>query len=139
MAIISILAAATGAYVFGAVWYMVNAKAWMAAAGVEADENGRPVNGASASPYILSAICVILVAGMMRHMFAQAGIDTVGKGFTSGLGIGAFLAAPWIITNYAYSMRPRALSIIDGAYAIIGSTIINSVGHSSTPPSPPSP
>ena len=124
MTILSVLVAAAGAYAFGALWYMVNAKAWMAAAGVEADENGRPVGGSSISPSVLSAICVIIVAGMMRHMFAQAGIDTPGKGFTAGLGIGAFLSAPWIITNYAYSMRPRALSVIDGAYAVIGSTII---------------
>ena len=124
MAFLEVILAAAGAYAFGALWYMVNAKSWMAASGIETDQSGRPVNSSSVSPYVLSAICVILVAGMMRHIFAQAGIDTLGKGFSAGLGLGAFIAAPWIITNYAYSMRPRALSVIDGLYAIIGSTII---------------
>lgn len=123
MAFISVLVAAAGAYAFGAFWYMVNAKAWIQATGIEVDEDGRPAGG-SMAPYVLSAICMILVAGMMRHMFAQAGIDTIGKGFTSGLGLGAFVAAPWILVNYAYSMRPRMLSLIDGGYAVAGCTII---------------
>lgn len=126
MGFLAVIVAAAGAYAFGAVWYMVNSKAWTTAAGIECDENGRPVN-TSASPFILSAIAMIIVAGMMRHAFAQAGIDTVGKGFTSGLGIGAFLVLPWVLTNYAYSMRPRMLSVIDGAYAVIGCTIIGTI------------
>ena len=124
MEYVAVIVAAAGAYAFGALWYMINAKVWVEAAGVETDENGRPANGSSPSPYILSAICMILVAGMMRHMFSMAEIDTVNKGFTAGLGIGAFLALPWILTNYAYAMRPRMLSVIDGAYAVIGCTII---------------
>jgi len=127
MGLVSVLAAAAGAYAFGAFWYMINAKTWLEATGIEVDENGRPGGESSAAPYILSAICMIVVAGMMRHMFAMAGIDTLGKGFTSGLGLGAFIALPWILTNYAYSMRPRMLSIIDGGYAVIGCTIIGTI------------
>ncbi|VAV97561.1 hypothetical protein MNBD_ALPHA07-2091 [hydrothermal vent metagenome] len=36
----------------------------------------------------------LLVAGMMRHMFALGGIDSLAKGFVSGFGIGLFLATP---------------------------------------------
>lgn len=124
MGLISVLAAAAGAYAFGAFWYMVNSKTWLEAAGLEVDENGRPAGSSSPAPFILSAICMIVVAGMMRHVFAMADIDTVGKGLTAGLGLGAFVALPWILTNYAYSMRPRMLSIIDGSYAVIGCTIM---------------
>lgn len=126
MGILAVLAAALASYAFGAVWYMVNAKSWMAAAGIEQDENGRPKNE-SAMPYIISAICAIVVAGMMRHTFAMAGIDSVGKGLVAGLGIGLFFSAPWIITNYAYSSRPRTLTMIDVGYAVIGSTIMGTV------------
>lgn len=41
-----------------------------------------------------------------------------------GSGLGLFIVAPWIVTNYAYSMRPRILTLIDGAYAVVGCTII---------------
>ena len=63
MEIVRVLVAAAGSWVFGAVWYMALAKPWMAAAGVECDENGRPKNGSSPLPFVLSALCMILVAG----------------------------------------------------------------------------
>ncbi len=126
MEVISILVAAAGAYVFGALWYMRLGDSWVRASGVELDENGRPVS-AGLTPFIISAIAVILVAGMMRHMFGMAGIDSVGKGLMAGLGLGAFIAAPWIVTNYAYAARSRMLMLIDGGYAVIGCTIIGTV------------
>lgn len=124
MEFINVLIAAAGAYVFGAVWYMTLSKQWMAAAGVEVGEDGRPANSSEKLPYIISIICLIIVAGLMRHMFSLAGIDTVGKGFVAGLGLGLFLATPWIATNYTFSGRPKALIVIDGGYATIGCTII---------------
>lgn len=126
MQYVAVLVAAAGAYAFGALWYMVNAKSWMAAAGMSQEqvEGGA---GRNPMPFVISAIMVILVAGMMRHVFGMAGIDTVSKGLQSGLGIGAFIVAPWIVTNYAYSSRPIALTFIDGAYAIIGCAIIGTV------------
>ena len=127
MEYIAVLVAAAGAYAFGAFWYMVNSKAWLAAAGVECDENGRPKNGNSPMPFIISAIAMIVVSGMMRHVFAMSDIVDPDKGALAGFGIGAFIVLPWIVVNYAYSMRPRTLSVIDGAYAVIGCTIIGTI------------
>ena len=122
---ISVLVAAAGAYAFGAIWYGSNAKAWMAATGIEPGPDGKPEGGVT--PYIVSAIGAILVAGMMRHIFALAGIDTLPKGALSGFGLGAFIATPWIITNYSYASRPRTLMAIDGGYATVGCTIIGAI------------
>jgi len=127
MEYLAVLVAAVASYGFGAVWYMMLAKPWMAAAGVEADENGRPKSGAGAAPFIISFVATVLVAGMMRHIFDLAGIDDVMKGLTSGLGLGLFVATPWIVTNYSFSSRPKALALIDGGYATIGCTIIGVV------------
>ena len=87
------------------------------------DADGKPVNQDRA-PFILSGIAMILVAGMMRHAFAQAGIDSAGKGLVAGLGIGLFFISPWIMINNAYGMRPFRLTLIDGGYATIGCAII---------------
>ena len=119
MQLISVLAAAAAGYVFGAIWYMTLSKPWMAAAGIEADETGRP-KGSSALPFVLSAIAMILVSGMMRHIFAMAGIEGVDKGLVAGLGIGLFFISPWIMINNAYGMRPFRLTLIDGGYATLG-------------------
>lgn len=45
----------------------------------------------------------------------------------AGPGAGAFFIMPWIAMDYAYSARPRALTLIDGGYAIIGCGIIGLV------------
>lgn len=127
MEILSVIAAAVASYAFGAVWYMAMAKPWMAASGVEVGENDRPANSSNPLPYLISLISAVLVAGMMRHVFELSQIDTVGKGFISGLGIGLFLVTPWIATNYGFAGRPRALTLIDGAYATIGCTIMGVV------------
>ena len=124
MEVVNVLAAAAGSWVFGAVWYMALAKPWMAAAGLEMGADGRPKGGSSPMPFVLSAICMILVAGMMRHVMIMSGLTTVIQGLMTGFGVGAFFIAPWTMINNAYTMRPFMLTLIDGGYAIIGCSII---------------
>ena len=126
MEIVNVLVAAAGAWLFGTVWYMSLAKPWVEASGIEVDANGRPVNN-SPLPYILSAVAMVLVAGMMRHVISQAGIDTLLKGLMTGGGIGLFMISPWIMINNAYGDRPFKLTLIDGGYATIGCAIIGVV------------
>jgi hypothetical protein len=126
MQYVAVLVAAAAAYGFGAIWYMTLSKPWIAAAGIECDANGKPVNS-SAAPFVISALALIVVAGMMRHVFVMSGLDSPMDGLMGGFGLGAFVVLPWIVTNYAYSSRPRNLTLIDGGYALIGSTIIGIV------------
>ena len=127
MGFFAVIAAGVAAFIFGAIWYMVLAKPWMAASGVEVDESGQPANRANPVPYITSIVGAIIVAGMMRHVFVLSGIDTVGEGLVSGLGIGLFMSVPWLATNYGFAGRPFRLTIIDGGYAAIGSAVIGTV------------
>ncbi len=124
---VSVLVAGVAGFMFGAVWYTVLAKKWMEASGVPLDESGQPANRSDPVPYITSLLGAVLVAGMMRHTFELSGIDTVGKGLVSGLGIGLFLVSPWIATFYSFGARPRRLILIDGGYATFGCTVIGTV------------
>ncbi|THH34618.1 DUF1761 domain-containing protein [Aliishimia ponticola] len=126
MGFLSVIIAAAAGWGFGAIWYMTLAEPWMNAAGIERDENGKP-KGESALPYILSAIAMVLVAGMMRHIFALSEIDGFGMGLVAGLGIGLFFIAPWIMINNAYAGRPFKLTLIDGGYATFGCAVIGAV------------
>ena len=126
MGMISVFAAAAAGWVFGAVWYMALSKPWLEASGIDCDENGKP-KGGSPLPFVLSAVAMLLVAGMMRHIFGMAGIATAGTGLVSGLGIGLFFIAPWIMINNAYGMRPFKLTLIDGGYATFGCALIGLV------------
>ena len=127
MELVNVLAAAVASYLFGAVWYMSLARPWMSAAGIKADENGRPSENAGLLPYIVSFAAAIVVAGMMRHIFTLGGVDGLAKGAVAGLGLGLFLATPWIATNYAFAGRPARLTLFDGGYATFGCAIIGLV------------
>ena len=124
MEILNVIAAAAGAFAFSAVWYIAVSKAWIAASGIPVDASGRPMGNGSPMPFIVGITAMVLVAGMMRHVFAEGGIDTLGEGAMSGLGVGAFFITPWVAMNYAFGMRKTALTVIDSVNAIVGCTIM---------------
>ena len=124
MEILNVLAAALGAFAFGAVWYMSMSKLWVKATGIATDATGRPIGNGSAQPFVIGILAMIVVAGMMRHIFQMAGLSTPGGGLVAGLGIGAFVITPWVAMNYAFAMRSGMLTVIDGVNAICGCAIM---------------
>jgi hypothetical protein len=120
MEFLNVLAAAAGAFAFGAVWYIAMSKPWMAASGVtEAQQrSGGPM------PFVIGIAAMVVVAGMMRHVFASSGIVSIGGGVVAGAGIGAFLIAPWVAMNYAFALRKGSLTVIDSVNAIVGCAVM---------------
>lgn len=127
MEVLNVIAAAVGAFAFGAVWYISMAGPWTRAAGVPVDAAGKPQGNGSPMPFVVGLVAMLVVAGMMRHIFAQAGIASLGAGIVAGLGIGAFFITPWVAMNYAFAMRPAALSVIDGVNAVVGCAIMGAI------------
>jgi hypothetical protein len=127
MEFINVIVAAAASYGFGAVWYMALAKPWMAAAGVKAGPDGKPENASNPLPYIIAFFAAVLVAGMLRHILSSSGVTGVGKGFLTGLGVGLFLATPWLATCYSFGGRPKRLILIDGGYTTFGCAIMGAV------------
>ena len=81
MGIVAVLVAAVAGFATGAVWYMALGKRWMAAVGKTEDEIKSDKNPL---PFIVALIGSLLTAGMMRHVFAMAGIESFGGGLISG-------------------------------------------------------
>jgi len=127
MEILNVIAAAAGSFIFGAVWYSVLSKPWMAASGVAVGPDGNPANSSDPLPYIMSAVTAILVAGMMRHVFATSPVDSIADGMLNGFGIGLFFITPWLMMTNGFGGRPFKLTLIDGGYATIGCTIIGAI------------
>lgn len=125
MQYLEVIVAGAASYIFGAIWYMVMSKPWVEASGVEVGENGRPKG--DAKTYLLAFIAAVIVAGMMRHIYAQAGITGMSKGVITGLGLGLFVASPWVMINNAFGGRPFKLTLIDGGYATFGCAVIGLV------------
>ncbi|NNE52039.1 MAG: DUF1761 domain-containing protein [Sulfitobacter sp.] len=126
MEYLSVVVAAAASFAFGAFWYSVFAKPWMADVGMKMGPDGTP-EGYGKAPFVLAGIAMLLVAGMMRHTFALSGIDTLGEGVVSGLGIGLFFISPWIMINNGYAGRPFRLTLIDGGYASFGCALMGLV------------
>ena len=127
MSLLPVIVAGLAGWVFGAIWYSVFAKPWMAASGVETTPEGKPANQKNPLPYLISITCAVIVAATMQYAFNMLDITTFAKGLTSGLGIGLCFAAPWLATNYGFAGRPFALTLIDGGYATFGSAVIGAV------------
>lgn len=127
MPILPVVVAGLAGWAFGAIWYSIFAKPWIPASGVRTDADGKPANRTSPAPYVISIVSALIVAATMYYAFAMLEITTVAKGFTSGLGIGACFAAPWLATNYGFAGRPMRLILIDAGYATFGSAVIGAV------------
>lgn len=127
MEYLAILVAAIAAYAFGAVWYMTLSKPWIAASGIAVDATGKPQGNGSPAPFVIGFVCILLVAGMTCYILATMNLDSAVDGLVVGAGLGAFIITPWLLMCYTYAMRPLMLTLIDGAYAIVGCTIIGLV------------
>ena len=123
----NVIVAAVVAFAAGALWYMLLADPWMDAAGIKRDSDGKPEGGQTGSMFAITFVMQLLVAGMMRHVFELGGVDTIGKGLMSGIGIGLFFISPWIAINNIYAMRPGKLTVIDGGYATLACAVMGIV------------
>lgn len=120
MGFLAVILAAAVMFGTGAVWYMTLAKPWMKAVGrteedIKADK--------SPLPFIIAGVAAISAAGMMRHMFAASGMTGIWEGLVSGLGVGLFIVAPWVVLHYAFAGRPRSLWWIDAGHVILAFTL----------------
>ena len=127
MQFLIVILATVVAYVFGAFWYIFMSKPWMAAAGIPMDASGKPKGNGGAMPFVIGFLATLLVAGMMRHIFVQSHLGTIGLGAMGGFGIGAFLITPWVAMSYSYSGRPFKLTLIDGVNSVVACTFMGIV------------
>lgn len=119
MGLLSVILAALAGFALGAVWYNLLSRQWIAASGVKLDASGQPEGGASPLTYGGAFLCILAVAGMMRHMLMSTGVTSAGGALVAGLGVGLFFIAPWITLNVLFSQRPLRLAVIDGGYAAL--------------------
>jgi hypothetical protein len=130
---LSVIAAAVGAWLFGALYYGVLGKAWVAAQGKTMEAFKReqaPKMGTLAGtlPFILSFVANILIGVVLFGILTHMGMWTVRAGMISA----AFCWFGFILTtlavNNAYSGRSFKLTAIDaghwlGALLIIGAVV----------------
>jgi hypothetical protein len=126
---IAILAAALAAWVFGAVWYTVLGRTWMAASGISAEEieRRRQARKMPLAPMAVSFICEIVMAVLLSLLLATLGVGDLISGAIVGLVLGIGFIATSVLVNNMFQGRKLMLSVIDSAHWIIVLTIEGAV------------
>jgi hypothetical protein len=117
MQIIAVFAAAAVGWAAAAASQAALDAAFRRAADLSAEAEG--ARRRRTQPQFTAIAAALLTAGLLRHVFAASGVVGADAGAITGLGAGAFIAAPWIATAHAFAGRRAALVFID-----IGRTVI---------------
>lgn len=128
---LGILIAAIAAWMFGAVYYGVLGKTWIAAQGKTMEtlkaENAGKSAAAKASPFVLSFAGELIMGVVMYGILTHMGLFTLRAGMISG----AFCWFGFVLTtaaiNNAYAGRKPMLTVIDSAHWLGALIIIGGI------------
>ncbi len=115
---VAILVAALAAWLFGAGWYGLLGRAWMAAQGMNAAEieARRKVRQMPLKPMAVSFVCELVMALIFSWLLAGLGVADVMMGALTGLLVGGGFMVTATVTNNIFPGRKLMLSVIDGAH-----------------------
>ncbi|HET7191823.1 MAG TPA: DUF1761 domain-containing protein [Pseudolabrys sp.] len=129
---VPIVLAAVAAWFFGAIYYGLLCRKWMAAQGKTVEQSRAENAGRSAAakvaPFILSFIAEIGMAAVLSGILFHIGIYTVRAGAFSGIMCWLGFVLTTVVVNNAYTFRKGALTAIDaghwlGVLVIIGAIL----------------
>ena len=107
------VAAALASFAFGALWYGLLSRQWMAALGPGA-ASAKLTLGPMVISFIAELIMAIVLAGVIGHL--GPGAVSVKNGVISGAFIWAGFVATTLVVNNAYAERKLMLSVIDAGH-----------------------
>jgi len=128
----AVLIAAVAAWIFGAIYYGILGKAWLAAQG-ETPESMKAKNAgksgiAKVAPFIISFLAEIVMASALQGILFHSAMNTMRQGIIAGALCWLGFILTTVVVNNAYPGRKFTLSIIDaghwlGVMLIIGTVI----------------
>ncbi|MBV9348820.1 MAG: DUF1761 domain-containing protein [Pseudolabrys sp.] len=130
--LMAVIVAAAAAWIFGAIYYGLLGKAWLAAQG-ETPETMRARNAgkagvAKAAPFVISFIAELVMATALQGILFHSAMSGVRQGAISGALIWLGFVLTTIAVNNAYPGRRFLLTVIDaghwlGVLVVIGAII----------------
>ena len=112
---LAVLAALVAAFLFGAAYYTLLAKPWMAAIGKTAEEVKA---GAGPLVYFVTAaaqlVMSFMLAGVMGHLGGEA-ISASG-GLIVGFSVWLGFVLTTLVVNHSFQGAKRSLTVIDGGH-----------------------
>jgi hypothetical protein len=125
---IAILAAAVAGWLAGAVWYMLLAKPWMAAAGISKEQIEAAQSRAGGKlPFVLAFIACVVMAWVLAGLIGHVGRLSVRSGVISGAFCWAGFVLTTMVVNYSFGMRSRMLLLIDAGHWLVVLTLMGAI------------
>jgi len=100
----------------GMIWYTIFAQQWMDGNGLTKERVESMPSGAT--PYLISIVGALLSGYVLSLIFKRMNVSGWMDGAMSGAAIGLFGLIATFMGN-AFSLRPTALSFIDGGYIMV--------------------
>ncbi len=114
------IAAAVAAWIFGAIYYGVLGKAWIAALGETMEtlkaKNAGKSSLAKAAPFVLSFIAELIMAYVLYGLMVHIAMFNVRAGIISGVICWFGFILTTVAVNNAYPGRKAALTVIDAGH-----------------------
>ena len=135
--VLAIAAAAALAWTFGAIYYGVLGKAWIAALG-ETTETLKAKNAGKSKfamivPFVLSFFAELIMANVLFGLMVHIGAFSARVGIISGVICWAGFVLTTVAVNNAYPGRKVALTVIDSGHwlgvLVIMGTVLGWIGE----------
>jgi hypothetical protein len=125
---LAVIVAAVAAFAFGAAWYGLLGKLWMAAVGMT--EQPRP----TPAPFVISFVALLVMAWTLAGIVGHVGVTTVWGGVVSGFFAWLGFVATTLVVNHRFQGSPWSLSLIDGGHWLGVLLIMGLVERGERPP-----
>ena len=107
---LAVIVAGVAGFAFGAVWYGVLGKQWMAAVGMTDRPKPTPM------PFIVAFVCQVIVAWMLAGLIGHVGEVTVVDSMLTGALVWAGFVLTTMLVNHRFQSASWSLSLIDGGH-----------------------
>jgi hypothetical protein len=107
---LAVIVAAVAGFAFGALWYGVLGKQWMAALGMS--DRPKP----SPAPFIIAFLCQLVMAWMLAGVVGHLGDVTVGRSLLSALFLWIGFVLTTMLVNHRFQGARWSLTAIDGGH-----------------------
>ncbi len=118
---LAMVAAAVAAWIFGAAWYGVLGKVWMAAQGMgpQEIETRRKARAMPLVPMAASFVSELIMAAVLSMLLAGLGATDLLSAMIAGLAVGVAFVGTTILVNNLFQGRKLLLTLIDAGHWII--------------------
>jgi hypothetical protein len=117
---LAVIAATVASWLFGALWYGLLSRQWLAAQGKTLEEC-KETGNRSLAPFVISFIAELAMAfmlgGLLAHLFPRELVN-VRHGLITGASLWLGFILTTVATGYAYQQRSLALLAIDAGHGL---------------------